>query len=155
MARQYILSDDIDGTQDDTVTTITWAYDGQPYEIDLSSTNRAEFEDAIKLFRNKSRTITRITLTARTTGNEDGTGNTDPKLIREWAGNHPELLPEGESVSERGRISAAVISAYNEFVAKAKASDDDNSDDDKSDSDESKSDDNKNNATKSDAKPTK
>ena len=45
MARQIGITDDIDGSPD--AQTITFSFDGQNYEIDLSQENQEKFRQAL------------------------------------------------------------------------------------------------------------
>ena len=104
---QYI--DDIDGTTDD-VRTVTFSVDGAHYEIDLSAENHAKLTEALAVFVGHARkapapiTGKRGQSTRRTAASRsDGPAAKD---VRAWAQDH------GHTVPDRGRIPAAVFSAY-------------------------------------------
>ncbi|MGC5173267.1 histone-like nucleoid-structuring protein Lsr2 [Microbacterium sp. DT81.1] len=104
MAKKTITTyvDDIDGSDADG--TVTFSFDSKLYEIDLSSKNRKKLEDA----------LTPFIKSARSTGNPRrsnsssarGAGRTDLVSVRAWARDN------GHEVSERGRVPASVIEAY-------------------------------------------
>ena len=106
VVREFI--DDIDGSPAER--TFTFAVDGTAYEIDLSSENIAEFKSAIGGFIESARKVK----TTSTGQRQRGASTTDlgqrrERLneVREWARNN------GYSVSDRGRISAEVLAAFN------------------------------------------
>src|SRR5215207_5460564 len=55
MARQTVTTDDVDGSPD--ARTLTFSYDGQRYEIDLSPENQEKFRQALAPFLAKSRVV--------------------------------------------------------------------------------------------------
>jgi hypothetical protein len=97
------LTDDIDGSDADE--TLTFAFKGSQYEIDLSKKNVDKMVKALEPYTSAGR---------RTGGRRSGSGRTTAAgadqaqlaKIREWA------RANGHQVSERGRISAAVQEAY-------------------------------------------
>ena len=115
MARkvQVILSDDLD----DSISadeTVTFALDGTTYEIDLSEKNAAEMRDALGKYVSAARKVSGRGNRAsgggrsRATGGGGG-GRMDREqagAIREWA------RKNGHEVSDRGRIPASVVEAY-------------------------------------------
>ena len=103
MARNVnvIVTDDLDGSPD--AQTVTFSFDGQSYEIDLGEKNRARLEKSLQPFidagrRTAHRRIARAARGARPV--------TDRAAVRAWAAS------QGMQVSERGRISAEVMSMY-------------------------------------------
>src|SRR5918997_2142507 len=106
VVREFI--DDTDGSAAERM--FTFAVDGTAYEIDLSSQNIAEFKSAIGGFIESARKGK----TTSTGQRQRGASTTDlgqrrERLneVREWARNN------GYSVSDRGRISAEVLAAFN------------------------------------------
>jgi hypothetical protein len=57
MARPIVVTDDIDGSPE--ARTITYSFDGQKYEIDLSRENHEKFRQALAPFLVKSRVVTK------------------------------------------------------------------------------------------------
>ena len=111
MARkvQVILSDDLDEklTADETVS---FALDGTTYEIDLAEKNAKEMRDAFSRYISAARKVGR---SGRASGGgrsrATGGGRMDREqagAIREWA------RKNGHQVSDRGRIPASVVEAY-------------------------------------------
>ena len=114
MARkvQVILSDDFD---DDVPAdeTVTFALDGTTYEIDLSDKNAADMREAFARYVGAARKVSGRGRASgggrsRATGGA-GTGRMDREqagAIRDWA------RKNGHEVSDRGRIPATVVEAY-------------------------------------------
>lgn len=95
------LVDDIDGSviEPNTGRSITFAFDGSNYEIDLSEANFGKFRDAISDYIAASRRVGRgTTRTSRAQRNN----TEDLTAIRTWAAAH------GHAVSPRGRIAQSV-----------------------------------------------
>ena len=57
MAQKIVLIDDLDGSE--ASTTLTYALDGQEYEIDLSEENAEKFRTTLAPFIGKSRSAKR------------------------------------------------------------------------------------------------
>lgn len=114
MAQRTIveLVDDLDGTTSDDIETVSFALDGVSYEIDLGGDNAAKLRDALAEFVESGRkTGGRVKRrTTPTAGRAAGTGSTrsreQTQAIREWA------KKNGHDVSDRGRIPASVIDAF-------------------------------------------
>ena len=100
------LVDDIDGT--DAVETVSFALDGQQYEIDLSEDHAAKLRDALSLYVGHARRTTsrrgRSTSTPRSAARS--AGGPSAAEIRAWA------KENGLEVPDRGRVSAEVREAY-------------------------------------------
>jgi Lsr2 len=99
---EIILDDDIDGGPADE--TIAFSLDGTNYEIDLSAKNAAALRDALGPYVGHARKSD-LGRSARRGTRRSG-GKADTSAIREWA------RQNGYQVSERGRISAEVMAAY-------------------------------------------
>jgi hypothetical protein len=107
---QVLLVDDIDGG--DATETVAFALDGTSYEIDLSTDNADRLRDALAPFvahaRKAGRGASRPPLTVpRVPRGPARTDREQTQAMREWARNN------GHQVSERGRIPATVVAAYN------------------------------------------
>ncbi|MDX2358924.1 Lsr2 family protein [Dietzia sp. PP-33] len=102
---QVRYTDDIDGTDlGETSNTITFAFEGKEYSIDLSDENAEAFREAVAPYIQAGHRVTGSKAkTARKTTTV-ASGNT--KAIREWARNN------GYDISDRGRIPADVADAY-------------------------------------------
>jgi nucleoid-associated protein Lsr2 len=111
MAREVIYTDDLDGSPN--ATTITYSFDGQEYEIDLSEANLEKFRESLKPYLEKSRIVERAAvLHAEASGGRGrrrasggGTarasasgGRSDLAAIRTWA------QSQDMDVKDRGRI---------------------------------------------------
>ena len=113
MARkvQVILSDDLDDSipADETVT---FALDGTTYEIDLSEKNAGELREAFSRYVQAARKVGRGSGRASGAGRSRATGGggrmdrEQAGAIRDWA------RKNGHAVSDRGRIPASVVEAY-------------------------------------------
>jgi nucleoid-associated protein Lsr2 len=112
MAKTVItqITDDLDGSTGGE--TITFSYRGTNYEIDLGRRNASAFDKTMKPYVDAARKITLRGSSRRGSGsgrNGRGRGRSagDLSSIRTWA------RENGYSVSDRGRISANVMDAYN------------------------------------------
>lgn len=95
---KIMIVDDIDGAELDEYETVRWSLDGKNYEFDTSPEHAAEFRDAVATYVAASRSIGR-------SGRRPAKAN-DTRAIRAWA------TENGFSVSDRGRIPADVVAAY-------------------------------------------
>jgi nucleoid-associated protein Lsr2 len=112
------LVDDLDGTHSDDIGTVTFGLDGVTYEIDLTDANADNLRKALDDYIARARrTGGRIKRGAAPTGSRAtaGAGREQAQAIREWARNN------GYEVSDRGRIPANVIDAFEAAHAQATA----------------------------------
>ncbi len=108
------LVDDLDGSQ--ASESVSFALDGSSYEIDLSEDNADKLRDALALYvasarrgdgarrapgRPKAVKAPKAAKGPRTAPDREQTA-----AIREWARSN------GHEVSERGRLSASVLAAF-------------------------------------------
>jgi hypothetical protein len=100
---QVILVDDIDGGAAEE--TVSFSLDGVAYEIDLSAANAAKLRDAFAPYVGTARRVGGRTAAGRGRARRRG-GDSRTAEIREWA------RANGQKVSERGRIAADVVAAY-------------------------------------------
>ena len=102
MATKTVVSvvDDIDGTED--AETVTFAYGGSTYEIDLARKNREALNAALSPFIAAARSAGRARARASASRSDD-----DAAAVRAWAAEN------GIHVSERGRIPRHVREQYN------------------------------------------
>jgi nucleoid-associated protein Lsr2 len=101
------LIDDLDGSE--AQHTVTFALEGRAYEVDLSKKNVAAFEKAMKPYLAVARSARSASSPASRRGRSTGTAarsRRNLQAIREWA------RANGHEVSDRGRVSASVIEAY-------------------------------------------
>jgi Lsr2 len=101
------LVDDIDGQPipDGKGETVSFGLDGKDYDIDLSGKNAAKLRDSLAQYVGAAR---RVGGRRRRSGGgvPAKTDREQLKNVREWANDN------GFKVSERGRIPAKVIDAY-------------------------------------------
>lgn len=114
--REVKILDDLDGSEG--AQTTVFALDGKEYEIDLSHENRARLGVLLGEFINAARRLgpgrRQSMARAGTAGNSGGSypggqrlSRDESATIRAWA------LANGMQVSDRGRISNDVLTAYN------------------------------------------
>lgn len=110
MARRIVhqIVDDLDGTVLDVGEgeTVSFSLDGVAYEIDLTESHAAALRDLLAPYMEAGRGITTTVAGGQTSRKRRRTGQTDYGPVREWA------KANGYSVSERGRVPAAVLEAY-------------------------------------------
>lgn len=119
MARKIVhqLVDDLDGTvlEPGEGETVLFSLDGAAYEIDLTDDNAAALRAAFAPYLAAARSVS--SRAARDAGAARGgaggagrkqkrSGQRDYAPVREWAASN------GYTVSERGRVPAAVLEAY-------------------------------------------
>jgi Lsr2 len=96
-----VITDDLDRSPG--AETVSFGVDGHSYEINLGEKNLAEFGKSLQPFMEAGRrTAARRAARAPKAA---GSGN-DRSAVRAWAAG------QGLKVSERGRISAEVMSKY-------------------------------------------
>jgi hypothetical protein len=112
MARRIVhqLVDDIDGTllEPGEGETVLFSLDGNAYEIDLTTENAAELRGALERYTKAARSVSsgRGTANASSARPRRRSGQQDYSAVREWA------KKNGYQVSERGRVPASVLEAY-------------------------------------------
>jgi hypothetical protein len=100
------LTDDVDGSRiSGSGETVTFALDGVRYQIDLSETNAAKLRDVFAPYVAAARRGQRRGVRARRPASAPAKPR-NAHGIREWARRN------GFEISERGRISTSVLSAY-------------------------------------------
>jgi hypothetical protein len=97
-----VISDDIDGSPN--AETVTFGFDGVAYEIDLAKKNREKLERTVAPYVQAGRKVT--SARGRSASGRRSASRVDRAAVRAWANAH------GMKVSERGRISAAVLEQY-------------------------------------------
>ncbi len=110
MARKIVhqLIDDLDGTLIDVGSgeTVLFSLDGVAYEIDLSEQNAAALRATWAPYVSAARSISSSRAASSSGAKRRRPGQQDYSAIRTWA------KENGHRVSERGRIPASVIDAY-------------------------------------------
>lgn len=111
MARRIVhqLVDDIDGSvlEVGEGETVHFSLNGTSWEIDLNSAHAEELRAALEPYISAGRRAGSSS-SPRSSGSRKRAGrNPEVAAIRAWANDN------GHSLSERGRIPAAVVEAYN------------------------------------------
>ena len=122
MARRetVVFSCDLhDGDMTEDVETVSFAVDGQAYEVDACEQHREELRDAFAPYVGAARKVGGSSGGAASGGRRAARGSSRPaaassggsdreevQRIREWA------RENGHKVSERGRLSSSVLEAY-------------------------------------------
>jgi nucleoid-associated protein Lsr2 len=96
-----VVTDDLDGSPE--AETVAFSFNGQSYEIDLSQKNLAKFEKSLRPFMDAGRRTAHRRAVKSTRGSA---ARIDRAAVRAWA------TSQGFKVSERGRISAEILSKY-------------------------------------------
>lgn len=104
---EYKLVDDIDGTA--AVETVLFSLDGVSYEIDLTAGNAKKLRNDLGTWVGHARR-SGGRKTSRKAG-APGQRRGDLSEVREWA------RKNGHQVSDRGRISADILAAYDKAHA--------------------------------------
>ena len=110
MAKTVItqVTDDLDGSSG--AETISFGYRGTTYEIDLGRKNASAFDKMMKPYLDAARKVTASRTGRRASRNGRRGSRSRPAnelaTIREWA------RAQGYRVSDRGRISANIMDAY-------------------------------------------
>ena len=110
MARRIVhqLVDDLDGTVLDVGSgeTVLFSLDGTAYEIDLTDENAAALRSAIAPYVSAARSISSSRGASDASRKRRRPGQQDYSAVRAWAKDN------GYQVSERGRVPASIIEAY-------------------------------------------
>jgi hypothetical protein len=101
---QVILVDDLDGGEAEE--SVSFALDGVNYEIDLSAENAEALRDALADWVGHARKVGGRSGRGRPAGRSKAGTKADLTDVRAWARDH------GFKVSDRGRVSSEVMSAY-------------------------------------------
>jgi hypothetical protein len=96
-----VVTDDIDGSAG--AGPVAFGYQNVFYEIDLSPQNKAQLAEALAPFISAARRTTR---TASPRRRRTAADRMDRAAIRAWAHD------QGLTISDRGRLSAEVVSKY-------------------------------------------
>lgn len=94
-----VLKDDLDGSN--AKESVKFGLDGVSYEIDLSEENAKELRDSLTKWVQAGRRTG-----GRVSRNRGAASKLDAQKVREWARDN------NHTVSERGRIPAEVLAAY-------------------------------------------
>ena len=97
-----VLVDDLDGSE--ASSTVSFGLDGTTYEIDLNDKNAGKLRDALAPYLGHARKVSGGARRGRKASG--GNLGPSPRLVRDWARSN------GYDVSDRGRVPADVIAAY-------------------------------------------
>lgn len=106
---EIIVTDDLSGDTlaDGQGETVAFALDNVSYEIDLSKENADTLRDDFKRYVEAARKVGRATSPkSRTAARGTGSSGVDLAAVRTWA------RENDIEVSDRGRVAASVIDAY-------------------------------------------
>lgn len=92
---------DVEGTE-----TVSFSLDGSAFEIDVCDKHGTALRNAFAPYVGAARRAGRTTTGKRGRAAKPGSDRDRTTAIREWA------RKNGHKVSERGRLSAAVLAAY-------------------------------------------
>ncbi|MEO7127004.1 MAG: Lsr2 family protein [Nakamurella sp.] len=101
------MVDDIDGSAG--AESISFSLDGAAYEIDLSDANAKKLRDALATYIAHGRKVAARRGRAPRVGRGRSSASVDRdqvSIIRDWARRN------GHQVSDRGRLSASVVAAF-------------------------------------------
>ncbi len=101
---QVILVDDVDGGEAEE--TVSFALDGVSYEIDVSAENAEALREAIAPWIGHARRMGGRASSRRGAKARNGSARASLADVRSWA------RENGFQVSDRGRVSAEVMEAY-------------------------------------------
>lgn len=110
------LVDDLDGSQSHDISTVTFGLDGATYEIDLTEANAEILRKALEEFVTPARrTGGRLNRGAASVspGGSATASREQAQAVREWARRN------GHEVSNRGRLPASLIEAFEAAQAEA------------------------------------
>jgi len=99
-----VLVDDVDGSE--ATETVSFGLDGTSYEIDLSDTNAGGLRNALAPYLGHARKVSGGRRGGRKAASSSTNLGPSPRLVRDWARSN------GYEVSDRGRVPADVIAAY-------------------------------------------
>jgi hypothetical protein len=102
------ITDDIDGRAG--AETVSFAYAGRSYEIDLGEKNKAKLEKALEPFIGAARKVGSSQAAARKASGRSATrspsAGVDLNAVRSWA------AEQGMEVAKRGRLAKNVLEAF-------------------------------------------
>ncbi|MET8355219.1 MULTISPECIES: Lsr2 family protein [unclassified Micromonospora] len=111
MARRTFVQTTDDLTGEPDAQEVRFSLDGVEYRIDLTEKNRALFEEQLAQFVNAGRRTRNAAGRVVSRPAESQTAKQERRrLIRAWWAKNEKLV--GQKVTERGRIPAKVIDAY-------------------------------------------
>lgn len=109
MAQQFQVQyiDDIDGSNlGSEANTISFAFDGKEYSIDLSDENAAQFREVMAPYVENGHRVTGTKSRPAKKSAGRSSSASDLGVVREWA------RENGYEISDRGRIPGTIMGAY-------------------------------------------
>ena len=115
MAQKTIVTlvDDLTGEEAENISTVEFALDGVTYQLDLTDENSTKLHDTLSQYAKAGRKIggqrrsgPRPGRAMKSADRTAGYNRETLKSIREWA------KKNGHNVSDRGRLSAEVLQAW-------------------------------------------
>lgn len=105
--RTYFI-DDLTGDEipEEEAKTLRFSYDGVEYELDLSEESATKLNEAIQPFIGSARRVEGQP-SAKSKGKVYTKGGPSLDEVRKWA------RENGYTVSDRGRVAATIVGAYN------------------------------------------
>jgi hypothetical protein len=104
---QVLLVCDLHDNDEEGTETVTFSLDGATYEIDVCDAHAAELRDAFAPYVGNARRAGRAAAGGRRKAGAKVASNPDRiAAIREWG------RKNGHKVSERGRLSASLVEAF-------------------------------------------
>ena len=98
------LIDDLDGSE--ASTTVTFSFQGEVFEIDLSEANVERFESLLRPYIDHSRRAKLPSVGTKRKSTSSGLSKEELANVRAWA------KEQGLSVSSAGRIAAPILEQY-------------------------------------------
>jgi hypothetical protein len=112
MAKKVVYTDDLDDTETADAGTVSFAWDGVTYEVDLSIKNKAKYGAQLGPLIAAARAVNTTKRKGKATAPAPSGYSPDQlKAIREWAGRH------GYAVSDRGRVPQEILKAFEDYQA--------------------------------------
>lgn len=122
MAIRQILIDDVTGKEGDDIETVTFAFKGVSYEIDLGDETEKDLAGVLDPYIKVARRVTQSRASApRSTGSS--TAREDSRAARAWAQGAGEKILTDAGIKvpgDRGRVDSRVVELW-EKAGKPKA----------------------------------
>lgn len=103
MAKRIIIESDLSGEPD--ASTVSFAFDGKAYTIDLTEGEKEEFGELLSKYIDVAEEATTTTGQQSIPAQAQSTGP-DPAKVRAWAAEN------GIEVSAKGRVPHSVVAQY-------------------------------------------
>ena len=104
MAKRVVVVSDLSG--EEGAETVTFAWSGTTYSVDLTEEEAQEFENVLKPYLDAAEEVT----TGQPTIPVQNTGP-DPSVVRKWALEN-NVLVDGKPISEKGRVAKPFVELW-------------------------------------------